>query len=98
MHPFKALGPDGFPGAFYRDHWVVINDQVVKAVQECFRFRTITSGLNRTFIVLVPKVSQPANFSQFRRISVCNFSYKIISRILVNRLRNLLSQIISLNQ
>lgn len=98
MYPLKAPGPDGFQRAFYRDHWTVIKGQVVKAIQGSFSNRSVTPGFNRMFIVLIPKVRQLVNFSNFRPISLCNFCYKIISKILINLLKRLLDRFTSSNQ
>ena len=43
--------------------------------------------LNATEIVLIPKVKGPENVTQFRPISLCNFVYKVISKIMVNRMQ-----------
>jgi hypothetical protein len=41
---------------------------------------------------LIPKVEQPSNFKEFRPISLCNTIYKLITKVLVNRLRPMLDQ------
>ena len=54
--------------------------------------------MNKTFITLIPKVQGAYNFGHFRPISLSNFCYKVISRILVARLRPLLDKLIDLAQ
>ena len=98
LHPLKSPGPDRYPGIFYRTYWEIVKLQVVRCVQECFMTKCIPKGLNRTFIVFIPKTNQATNFNHFRPISLCNFTYKIISKILANRLRSFLDRIISPNQ
>lgn len=71
---------------------------MVKTVQESFRIKAVTPDLNKSFIVLIPKIRQPNKFSNFTHISLCNFYYKIISKILVNWLKPFLNRFISPNQ
>jgi hypothetical protein len=98
MHPLKAPGPDGLPGLFFKHYWPIVGDQIVAAVQSFFRFGSLLPQMNHTFITLIPKRIGACNFNQFRPISLCNFYYKIISKILVNRLRPLLPIIIEPTQ
>ena len=52
-------------------------------------------ALNKTFITLIPKVMIPEEVSQFRPISLCNVTYKIIFKIMVNRVKPLMDKLIS---
>ncbi|XP_028084227.1 uncharacterized protein LOC114285386 [Camellia sinensis] len=94
----KSPGPDGFPGFFYQTYWDAVGDQVCKAVKSFFLGGHLLKELNQTNLVLLPKVANPVKLSQFRPISLCNFSIKIIIKILANRLNFFLKGLISLNQ
>ena len=75
-----------------------MGDQIILATQSFFRSGRILSDLNETFIALIPKKNGSCNFNQFRLISLCNVCYKVISKIIVSRLRPLLSRMIDPTQ
>ena len=90
MDPYKAPGPDGFGASFFQDHWPYIKDQLCSAIQDFFNSGRMLKEINHTFIALLPKVDNPETTAQFRPISLCNTLYKIIAKILVNRMRPIL--------
>ena len=94
----KAPGPDGFNGIFYQKYWEIVKEGMVQAVKGFFHGGFMLRELNRTNIVLIPKVKAPEDLTQFRPISCCNFAYKIISKVLVNRLKPLMEELITQNQ
>uniref|UniRef100_A0A803NXT3 Reverse transcriptase domain-containing protein n=1 Tax=Cannabis sativa TaxID=3483 RepID=A0A803NXT3_CANSA len=95
MPSLKAPGPDGMPGKFFKDHWEIVGSDVVATVIQFFETGEFVKEINQTFIVLIPKKIGAKCFDEFRPISLCNFTYKIISKILANRLRPLLQELIS---
>ncbi|CAL8995128.1 unnamed protein product [Prunus brigantina] len=94
----KAPGVDGFPASFYQFNWDICAPDIVDMVLKVFQDCLIPKDLNYTLITLVPKVENPSSMLQFRPISLCCTLYKIISKIIVSRLRPLMSQWISPNQ
>ncbi|CAL5418073.1 unnamed protein product [Camellia sinensis] len=98
LGPLKAPGPDGFPGLFYQKHWHVVGSEVCKAVRTFFHTGRLREGVNHTNLILIPKVHAPEKLSQFRPISLCNFFLKIITKVLANRFKVCIKQLISPQQ
>jgi hypothetical protein len=98
MHPHKAPGPDGFTAGFFQRHWSLIGPDVCSVVLAFLNGGDMPSIVNNTVLVLIPKVKNPQDLSQFRPISLCNVLYKICSKVIANRLRLVLDDIISEEQ
>ena len=81
MAPLKASGPDGMPPIFFQHYWESIGDDVVKAMVSCLNSTSIETGLNHTFITLIPKVKSPEFIIEFRPIALCNILYKLVSKV-----------------
>ena len=94
----KAPGADGMPSIFYKKFWSVIGDQVIKEVLAVLNGGPIPEGWNDTIIVLIPKTNTPQMLKDLRPISLCNVLYKLISKVLANRLKKVMPSIISSSQ
>lgn len=84
----KSPGPDGLNVEFYRFYWNEIGDTLYAAIRYFFDHSVLPNNWGRTFITLIPKKPNPNHASDYRPISLCNVCYKIISKILANRLKN----------
>ncbi|KAI5328447.1 hypothetical protein L3X38_027844 [Prunus dulcis] len=95
MGGLKAPGPDGYQGIFFHKYWDTIYDEVRGITEDFFLKNQSLGALNITNLVLIPKIPNPKGVSHFRPISLCNFSFKIVSKVMANRLKVFLPQIIS---
>ena len=98
MPPLKAPGPDGMPFLFYQTYWMEVGMDITQVVLSCLNSGSILKSINHTFIILIPKVKNLERVSEFRPISLCNVIYKVVSKVIANRLKPLLNSIISETQ
>lgn len=98
MNKNKAPDPDGFSAGFYHKAWEVVGEDVIEAVLEFFSEGKLLKETNATIITLVPKKKNPSSMGDYRPIACCNVVHKCITKLLANRLRPGLEDIISLNQ
>jgi len=94
----KAPGPDGFTSNFFHHFWELIKEEVWAAVEESRRKGGILKAFNATFLTLIPKEEGADTSDKFRPIALCNVIYKIISKVIANRLKPLLPFLISPEQ
>jgi hypothetical protein len=97
MASLKALGQIGFPVGFFQNHWGTIGTEIVQVVLEVLNSGAMPSSLTLTYIALIPKVKNLSSVTEFRLISLCNVLYKLIFKVLANRLK-ILHDIISPTQ
>ena len=98
MHPSKTPGPDGMIAFSFQKFWHKLGADVTNAVLSCLNSDIILQNINNTHIALIPKTKDPELITQYHPISLCNVLYKIISKMLVNRLKLNLPNLISNSQ
>jgi hypothetical protein len=94
----KAPGPDGMSAVFYKRHWHLVGDQITAEVLAILKGGGLPPEWNDTTVVLIPKVTSPEKMKDLRPISLCIVLYKVVSKMLANRLKLLLPDIIAPNQ
>ncbi|GJR43430.1 RNA-directed DNA polymerase, eukaryota [Tanacetum coccineum] len=91
----KSPGPDGFTFGFYQRYWSFLENHVMEDVSHFFLYGKFPRGGNSSFIALIPK-SQNANMVKYYcPISLIRSLYKIMAKILANRLVVVLGDIVS---
>lgn len=93
-----APGPNGFGGFFYQKYWDIVGKDVFNAIRKFFRQGWILPNINANNVVLIPKVANADVIGQFRPISLANYQFKIITKVMATRLVKIASKIISVNQ
>ena len=93
----KSPGPDGFTTNFFHHFWDLIKEDMLGIVEKSKTKRGVLKAFNATFLTLIPKEAGVGTPEKFRKIALCNVIYKIISKVIANRLKPLLPMLISLD-
>ncbi|GMP82792.1 hypothetical protein CsSME_00036950 [Camellia sinensis var. sinensis] len=90
----KTVGPDGFNLACFQKCWKVFKLEVMQFFKEFHDYGKLVSGVNNSFITLIPKVDCPISISDYRPISLIGSIYKILAKVLANRLKKVVPKVI----
>lgn len=88
----KAPRPDGFTFSFIKRYWEILQHDIVKFVKYFERYGKLERGCNSSFINIIPKIKDPLHLRDYRPISLIGCQYKIISKILANRIKGVIDQ------
>ena len=86
---------DGIPVEVYRSLFDILGEDLLRIVEDSWKSGKIPAVFNSTFIALIPKVDHPNSFEEFRPISLCNYIYKVIGKIISIRIKKVLGHYIS---
>ena len=92
---FKSPGPDGINFGFIKDFWPELKDNIMRFITEYYRNGKLSKGINSTFIALIPKVDSPRYLNDFRPISLVGSLYKVLAKVIANRLRQVIGSVVS---
>ena len=95
---FKSLGTDGVNFGFIKEFWNELKDDVMRFISEFRRNGKLSRGINNTFIALIPKMDSPQRLNDFRPISLVGSLYKILAKVLANRLKMVIGSVVSETQ
>lgn len=98
MDKSKAPGIDGFTAHFYQSTSNITGNSIVVAVQDFFNCYQMPAQVNGTLVTIIPKIENVVRVRDFRPIACCTILYKIISKVLANKLQNILPSLIDGSQ
>ncbi|RVX10222.1 LINE-1 reverse transcriptase-like [Vitis vinifera] len=98
MNGDKAPGPDGFTGAFWQNCWEFVKEEIMDLFKEFYVQKSFEKSLNTTFLVLIPKKGGAEDLGEFRPISLLGGLYKLVAKVLANRLKKVLGKVVSMDQ
>ncbi|GJV85992.1 RNA-directed DNA polymerase, eukaryota [Tanacetum coccineum] len=91
----KSPGPDGFTFEFFKKYWDCIGSDFCEAVEYFFVNSSFSKGCNSSFVALIPKVMDAKFVNDFRPISLIGSVYKVVTKVLANRLASVIADLIS---
>ncbi|GKV46285.1 hypothetical protein SLEP1_g53277 [Rubroshorea leprosula] len=91
----KAPGSDGYNFSFIKYAWECMKEDFVRFFEEFHQNGRLVKGLNSSFLTLIPKKMNPMELKDFRPISLVGCVYKLLAKVLANRLRVVMSESIS---
>ena len=98
MNGDKAPGPDGFTVAFWQDCWDLVKEEVMEMFKDFHKQSSFLKSFNTTFLVLIPKKGGAEDLGDFRPISLLGGLYKLLAKVLANRLKKVIGKVVSSNQ
>lgn len=91
----KSPSLDGMTASFYKSHWDGLGSDIFAHLLDVLNNGGDFPILCHTDLVMIPKVRKPSSPLQFRPISLSNVIYKILSKVIVNRMRSILCLLLS---
>ncbi|XP_058784117.1 uncharacterized protein LOC131658884 [Vicia villosa] len=91
----KSPGSDGFSMGFYKKCWPFFKKDIIDFVNEFFEWATLPKGVTASFLALISKVDNPSNLDDFRPICLIGSMYRILSKLLAQRLKKVISKLVS---
>ncbi|GKA04478.1 RNA-directed DNA polymerase, eukaryota [Tanacetum coccineum] len=91
----KSPGPDGYSFEFFKKYWNLVGPDLCDAIEHFFETGVFPNGCNSSFVALIPKVTDAKFVNDFRPISLIGSMYKVVTKVLANRLALVISDLIS---
>ena len=94
----KAPWPDGFTMSFFKVCWETLKEDLMQTIHNFHRKETFEKSFNATFVALIPKKHGAEELKDFRPISLIGGVYKIIAKLLTERMKKVIGVLVDEHQ
>ena len=94
----KTPGLDGLTSEFYLCFWPMLKNDLFQVLQKSIQHQSLPTSCRRAVITLLPKQGDLQEISNWRPVSLLNTDYKILAKALANRLKNVIGDVVHLDQ
>ena len=98
LKPNKSPGEDGILSTFYQIYWDIIKNEFSKVIKHIFHRATLCDSQTKGVISLIHKGNEREDIKNWRPLTMLNNDYKIIAKILAERLKKVLPKLIHPDQ
>ena len=99
LKPNKSPGEDGIISEFYQLFWQDIKNEFFEVIEKFFKFEyTLSASQYKGALTLLHKGGEREDIINWRPLTLLNCDYKIISKLLAERLKNVLTKLIHSDQ
>ncbi|WMV58251.1 hypothetical protein MTR67_051636 [Solanum verrucosum] len=94
----KAPGPDGYTMSFFKSCWGIVKEDLMLTIHNFHQNGIFEKSFNATFLALIPKKPGAKELKDFRPISLIGGVYKIISKLITERLKTVMGKLVDVHQ
>jgi hypothetical protein len=94
----RSPGIDGIPYEFYKEYWDIVGEDMVGVLNEILQRGELSETQKQGIIILIPKALHPSSTKDFRPITLLTTDYKILTKVLANRLKMYLAKLVNIAQ
>jgi len=94
MKGIKSPGPDGIHAIFYKENWQTVSRSFLNFINSALDSGSVPTTLLEAHMILIPKEQNPDSINKFRPITLLNVAYKVLTKLIVNRSRPLLKDLV----